>query len=116
MEHTGALLREEIAVAELGLPQAGMSVRHNIFLTPAFTKLHCSPVILEAFFLESEVWLLQMCKRHEIFTLLIHRQSKHHLLYESKRQAAACSFLINYLPEKENFPIWEHFVCFVNRR
>ena len=104
-------------MAELSFPRAGISVSRNIFLTPAFTKLGCSPVILAQVFLASEVWLLQTCcLSHEVFTLLIHRQRKYHLLYERTRQAAACSFIINYLPEKENFSIWEHFIFFVDRR
>lgn len=93
-------------MAELSFPPAGISVSPNIFFTLTFTKLGCSPVILAQICLAREAWLLKSCcLSHEVFTLLVCRQRKYHLLYECTRQAAAYSFIINYLPEKENFPI-----------
>lgn len=84
---------------------------HSIFFTPTFIELGCSPVILAQIFLTNEVWLLQTCcLSHEVFTLLIHRPRSYHLLYEPMRQAAACSFIINYLPDKETYPIWEFYI------
>lgn len=82
----------------------------NISFTPAFTKLGFSPVILAQVFLASEVQLFQTCcLSHEIFTWLIHRQRKYHLLYE---QQLVVSLLIIYQRRKTSpsgnilFSLW----------
>lgn len=114
MEHTWSLLKEEIAVAEFSFPEQGFLWAIIFFLPPAFTEIGCFPSILAQVFLANEVWFCRYAVYPMRFLPCLFTGKEGTVC--CMRQAAACSFIINYLPEKENFPIWEHFIFFVDRR